>query len=100
MNYAQQLLISEQIKLESYLKDNHYKCDVPEIRAKINEIKGVLLQLGTPGAKPIVWNDNHYQSLEERARDTLNSPQNLRYYLKKGIPFQGHCIDYLILNQN
>ena len=46
--------------------------------------------------KALIWNGQEFPSLEEMARQLRQSPQGLRYYLKKDKPFQGYVIDYKI----
>lgn len=45
-------------------------------------------------AKPVTWNDQSFDSLEDMARSFNTSAQRLRYYLKKERPFLNHLINY------
>ena len=47
-------------------------------------------------AKPIVYENKHYPSMEELARQLKTSPQLLRYYLKNDKPFGGSYLDYVL----
>lgn len=45
-------------------------------------------------AKPLIWNNKEFPSLEAMARAFKQKPQGLRYYMKRDKPFLGHVIDY------
>ncbi len=46
MDYVAQLLTSQKIKLENYLKDNHYKSDASKVKEEIKNINHHLILMG------------------------------------------------------
>ena len=79
-------------------KANNHQKEISLYSLRVDENKGIYkynrMSKGKHMKKPLVWGGLKFESNEEMAKFTKSSPQLIRHYLKKDMPFYTQCIDY------